>query len=88
MAYHEIIHTCAFYSEGFMLADAGYDVWLGNFRGNRYSMQHHPLDPEEMEYWDFWYNDNILFISQHIFDYVLYKIFYISLIQIFSFQLG
>ena len=36
---------------GFRLAEAGYDVWLGNFRGNNYARSHVTYKPSEKEFW-------------------------------------
>lgn len=37
----------------YMLADMGYDVWLGNARGNRYSRRHISISPESSQFWQF-----------------------------------
>lgn len=36
-----------------VLAEAGYDVWLGNNRGNKYSRKHLSRNPHETAFWNF-----------------------------------
>jgi len=42
-----------FQSLSYILADNGYDVWLGNNRGNGYSMENIHYTHRDKEFWDF-----------------------------------
>ncbi|CAK1556243.1 unnamed protein product [Leptosia nina] len=41
-------------SLGYILAEEGYDVWMGNARGNYYSRKHRRLRPDALLNTDFW----------------------------------
>ncbi|RKP01434.1 hypothetical protein CXG81DRAFT_1923, partial [Caulochytrium protostelioides] len=58
-------------SLAFTLADAGYDVWMGNTRGNKYSCKHISLKPNQDAFWDFSMDHLVLHDLPASVDYVL-----------------
>lgn len=70
-------------SLAYILADAGYDVWLGNNRGNIYSRNHTSLSLKDRAFWDFSYHELGIYDLPAMIDYILYttrheRIYYIG----------
>lgn len=58
-------------SLAFLLADLGYDVWLGNCRGNTYSNRHTSLPRHDKRYWDYSFHEMAKFDVPAVIDYIV-----------------
>ncbi|KAH0951194.1 hypothetical protein HN011_008152 [Eciton burchellii] len=73
-------------SIAFLLADNGYDVWLGNSRGTTNSKNHTTLSVQSSQFWDFSWHEMGIFDMPAMIDYVLAQtgqkqLFYIGFSQ-------
>nr|CAD7445002.1 unnamed protein product [Timema bartmani] len=55
----------------YSLYDAGYDVWLGNSRGNYYSRKHVNMTKSDPKFWDFSWHDMGVHDIPAVIDYIL-----------------
>eukprot|EP00743_Colponemidia_sp_Colp-15_P001619 GILK01001768.1.p1 GENE.GILK01001768.1~~GILK01001768.1.p1 ORF type:complete len:468 (-),score=69.68 GILK01001768.1:364-1767(-) len=76
---HGLLNTCLpFVQNGkglapaFILADQGFDVWLGNNRCNKHSRKHVKLDPSDDEFWN-WAIDDLAIDVEAMVDFICNK---------------
>lgn len=77
---HGLLSSCDCYinnfrneSLAFILADKGFDVWLGNIRGNRYTTRHTTLQPTDHEFWKWSFDEMGQYDVPVMVDYVISK---------------
>jgi predicted alpha/beta hydrolase len=57
--------------EAYLLSDNGYDVWLGNTRGNDHGLHHKTLSVDSKEFWNFCWHEIGQFDLPAMIDFVL-----------------
>ena len=54
----------------FVLANRGYDVWLGNNRGNKHARHHIKYSPDDIAFWDFTFEEMAIYDLPAAFNYI------------------
>ena len=80
MTYHFFF---VYFQKGYILADAGYDVWMGNSRGNTYSCAHLNLSRSDAKFWDFSFHEMGMYDLPATIDHIIaqtgqQKIYYVG----------
>ncbi|EOX93358.1 Myzus persicae-induced lipase 1 [Theobroma cacao] len=69
-------------SLGFILADNGFDVWLANTRGTKYSRGHTSLSPNDSAYWEWSWDELVQYdlsaLVQYVHDQTGQKLHYVG----------
>ena len=60
-------------ANAFILARAGFDVWMGNNRGSAYGMAHTSLSKDDKKFWDFYQKDMGMIDTPMFIDFILEK---------------
>ncbi|XP_063702781.1 lipase 3-like [Culicoides brevitarsis] len=60
-------------SLAFMLADAGYNVWIIHARGTSYSLKHQNLSSDDPKFWDFSWHEIGMYDIPNTIDFILRK---------------
>ncbi|GAM21316.1 hypothetical protein SAMD00019534_044910, partial [Acytostelium subglobosum LB1] len=66
-----VIQENVYQSLGFILADAGFDVWISNVRGTTYSNSHIKYNPTQKEFWAWSFDQMAEYDLPTVVDYVL-----------------
>ncbi|KAL1459171.1 hypothetical protein WDU94_011178 [Cyamophila willieti] len=54
-----------------MLTEAGYDVWLGAYRGSHYGRRHVTLTTKKTKFWDFTFHEHGYYDAPAMIDHIL-----------------
>ncbi|KAL4380169.1 triacylglycerol lipase 2-like [Arachis hypogaea] len=69
-------------SLAYILADKGFDVWLANTRGTKYSSAHTSLSPNDMAYWDWSWDELVSYdlpaSLSYVFNHTAQKMHYVG----------